>query len=149
MPIYNPDEASKQAWATLVEKQNKGLKPEEFTWFTPEDIPMKVLYTADDTSELPYTDTMPGISPYIRGPQATMYAGRRWTIRQDNPDIVVLFGIKQCFIQLKNGFWTKGVANLGSVEGDTCHTVSSGIGYVFKCFFRDPYTHKYSFWMSS
>ena len=82
MSIYNPDEASKQAWATLVEKQNKGLKPEEFTWFTPEDIPMKVLYTADDTSELPYTDTMPGISPYIRGPQATMYAGRRWTIRQ-------------------------------------------------------------------
>lgn len=82
MSIYNPDEASKQAWATLVEKQNKGLKPEEFTWFTPEDIPMKVLYTADDTSELPFTDTMPGISPYIRGPQATMYAGRRWTIRQ-------------------------------------------------------------------
>ena len=43
---------------------------------------MKVLYTAEDTAELPYTDTMPGLSPYIRGPQATMYAGRRWTIRQ-------------------------------------------------------------------
>ena len=43
---------------------------------------MKVLYTAEDTAELPYTDTMPGMSPYIRGPQATMYAGRRWTIRQ-------------------------------------------------------------------
>ena len=31
---------------------------------------------------LEYTDTMPGMSPYIRGPQATMYAGRPWTIRQ-------------------------------------------------------------------
>jgi methylmalonyl-CoA mutase len=31
---------------------------------------------------LPYTDTMPGISPYIRGPMSTMYAGRRWTVRQ-------------------------------------------------------------------
>ena len=82
MSVYNPDKATKAAWAALVEKQNKGLTPDEFTWFTPEDIPMKVLYTAEDTAELPYTDTMPGLSPYIRGPQATMYAGRRWTIRQ-------------------------------------------------------------------
>jgi methylmalonyl-CoA mutase len=82
MSVYNPDTATKAAWAALVEKQSKGLTPDEFTWFTPEDIPMKVLYTAEDTAELPYTDTMPGLSPYIRGPQATMYAGRRWTIRQ-------------------------------------------------------------------
>jgi methylmalonyl-CoA mutase len=82
MSVYNRDKATKAAWAALVEKQSKGLTPDEFTWFTPEDIPMKVLYTAEDTAELPYTDTMPGLSPYIRGPQATMYAGRRWTIRQ-------------------------------------------------------------------
>ena len=82
MSVYNPDKATKASWAALVEKQSKGLTPDEFTWFTPEDIPMKVLYTAEDTAELPYTDTMPGLSPYIRGPQATMYAGRRWTIRQ-------------------------------------------------------------------
>lgn len=82
MSVYNPDKATKSAWAALVEKQSKGLTPDEFTWFTPEDIPMKVLYTAEDTADLPYTDTMPGLSPYIRGPQATMYAGRRWTIRQ-------------------------------------------------------------------
>ena len=82
MSVYNPDKATKAAWAALVEKQSKGLTPDEFTWFTPEDIPMKVLYTSEDTAELPYTDTMPGLSPYIRGPQATMYAGRRWTIRQ-------------------------------------------------------------------
>ena len=82
MSIYDPSKANKDNWASLVEKQSKGLTPDEFTWFTPEDIPMKVLYTAEDTAELPYTDTMPGMSPYIRGPQATMYAGRRWTIRQ-------------------------------------------------------------------
>ena len=82
MSVYNRDKATKAAWAALVEKQSKGLTPDEFTWFTPEDIPMKVLYTAEDTAELPYTDTIPGLSPYIRGPQATMYAGRRWTIRQ-------------------------------------------------------------------
>jgi methylmalonyl-CoA mutase len=40
------------------------------------------LYTAADLEDLPLTDTLPGISPYIRGPMATMYAGRRWTIRQ-------------------------------------------------------------------
>ena len=82
MSIYDPSKANKENWASLVEKQSKGITPDEFTWFTPEDIPMKVLYTAEDTAELPYTDTMPGMSPYIRGPQATMYAGRRWTIRQ-------------------------------------------------------------------
>jgi len=80
--IYNPEEAHLKAWAGLVEKQSKGLKPEDFTWHTPEGIPLKTLYTAADTDSLPYTDTMPGMSPYIRGPMATMYAGRRWTIRQ-------------------------------------------------------------------
>jgi len=80
--VYDPKKATPEAWASLVEKQSKGLTPDEFTWLTPEDIPLKVLYTAEDTEALPYTNTMPGMSPYIRGPQATMYAGRRWTIRQ-------------------------------------------------------------------
>ena len=80
--IYDPTSANLNAWAGLVEKQNKGLKPEDFTWHTPEGIPLKTLYTAADTKNLPYTDTLPGLSPYIRGPMATMYAGRRWTIRQ-------------------------------------------------------------------
>ena len=82
MSIYDPDAANLSAWGALVEKQSKGLKPDEFTWHTPEGIPLKTLYTAEDLESLPYTNTMPGMSPYIRGPQATMYAGRRWTIRQ-------------------------------------------------------------------
>jgi len=82
VPIYDKGEASLENWSALVERQSKGLKPSDLTWETPEGIPLKVLYTAEDTEGLEYTDTLPGISPYIRGPMATMYAGRRWTIRQ-------------------------------------------------------------------
>ena len=82
MSVYDPEESTLSAWGQLVEKQSKGITPEEFTWHTPEGIPLKTLYTAEDIQELPYTNTLPGFSPYIRGPQATMYAGRRWTIRQ-------------------------------------------------------------------
>ena len=82
MSVYDPDATDLSAWGALVEKQSKGLKPDDFTWHTPEGIPLKTLYTAEDLESLPYTNTMPGIAPYIRGPQATMYAGRRWTIRQ-------------------------------------------------------------------
>ena len=80
--IYDPDSATHQAWRELAAKQLKGRDPETLVWQTPEGIPVKPLYTATDTAELPYADTMPGLSPYIRGPQATMYAGRPWTIRQ-------------------------------------------------------------------
>jgi methylmalonyl-CoA mutase len=52
------------------------------TWQTPEGIAVKPLYTADDLQGLPHTNTLPGFEPYIRGPQATMYAVRPWTIRQ-------------------------------------------------------------------
>lgn len=82
MSIYDKDAARVQDWEELVASQSKGLTAGDFTWHTPEGIPLKALYTAADTADLPYTDTMPGISPYIRGPMSTMYAGRRWTIRQ-------------------------------------------------------------------
>ena len=80
--IYDPNTANLENWSALVTKQSKGLGPDDFTWQTPEGIPLKTLYTAADTADLPLTDTLPGMSPYIRGPMVTMYAGRRWTIRQ-------------------------------------------------------------------
>jgi len=80
--IYDESSARLEDWEALVASQSNGLTPEEFAWHTPEGIALKALYTAADTADLPYTDTMPGISPYIRGPMSTMYAGRRWTIRQ-------------------------------------------------------------------
>ncbi|MFT7287974.1 MAG: methylmalonyl-CoA mutase [Halieaceae bacterium] len=70
------------AWEALATRQMKGRSPEELVWDTPEGIPVKPLYTAADTEGLAYADTLPGMAPYVRGPQATMYAGRPWTIRQ-------------------------------------------------------------------
>jgi len=80
--IYDKGGANPEAWKETATRQMKGKSPDELTWETPEGIPVKPLYTAADTADLEYTDTMPGMSPYIRGPQATMYAGRPWTIRQ-------------------------------------------------------------------
>jgi len=54
-------------------------------WTTPEGLVVKALYTAADIAALPdpsLADTLPGLAPFIRGPQATMYAVRPWTIRQ-------------------------------------------------------------------
>ncbi len=70
------------AWAAQVAKETKGLSPDELTWYTPEGIGLKVLYTEADIADLPNQRTLPGFAPFIRGPKATMYAGRPWTIRQ-------------------------------------------------------------------
>lgn len=69
-------------WKKLVEKESKGKKAEDFYWNSPEGIPVKALYTKEDIETLKHTNTLPGIAPFIRGPKATMYAGRPWTIRQ-------------------------------------------------------------------
>ena len=80
--IYDKSTATPDEWVKLAEKQLRGKGLDSLTWQTPEDIPVKPLYTAADMEGLDFTDTMPGMSPYVRGPQATMYAGRPWTIRQ-------------------------------------------------------------------
>jgi hypothetical protein len=51
-------------------------------WLTPEGIPVKPVYTAQDRDGLPFVDTLPGIAPYLRGPYPTMYVNQPWTIRQ-------------------------------------------------------------------
>lgn len=80
--IYDKTSATQDNWYELATQQMKGRSPDELIWQTAEDIPVMPLYTAADLDGLDYTDTMPGFSPYVRGPQATMYAGRPWTIRQ-------------------------------------------------------------------
>jgi methylmalonyl-CoA mutase len=52
------------------------------TWRTPEEIPVKPLYTAADLENIDHLDTMPGMPPFLRGPYATMYVQRPWTVRQ-------------------------------------------------------------------
>jgi methylmalonyl-CoA mutase len=75
-------QASLEAWAKAAAKSAPGGNVQALDWVTPDGIRVKPLYTAQDTKDLPYTDTLPGFEPYLRGPQATMYAVRPWTIRQ-------------------------------------------------------------------
>jgi methylmalonyl-CoA mutase len=80
--IYDKANTTPQQWAEVAAAQMKGKSPDALVTETAEGISVKPLYTAADIENLEYTDTMPGMSPYVRGPQATMYAGRPWTIRQ-------------------------------------------------------------------
>ena len=77
---FNP--ASLEAWAKAAAKSAPGGDLGALNWQTPDGITLKPLYTAEDLRDLPYTHTLPGFEPFIRGPQATMYAVRPWTIRQ-------------------------------------------------------------------
>ena len=69
-------------WRSLASKECKGQSPEELAWNTPEGIAVKPLYTAEDLEGLEHLDSLPGMAPFVRGPKATMYAGRPWTVRQ-------------------------------------------------------------------
>jgi methylmalonyl-CoA mutase len=79
-PEFRP--VSLDAWTQAARKSAPGGDVGALDWVTPDGIRVKPLYTAQDTENLPHTDTLPGFAPFIRGPQATMYAVRPWTIRQ-------------------------------------------------------------------
>ena len=74
--------ASLDQWTKAAAKQSPNGDPASLNWVTPEGIAVKPLYTAEDIASLPLTNTLPGLEPFIRGPQPTMYAVRPWTIRQ-------------------------------------------------------------------
>ncbi|MBP7201659.1 MAG: methylmalonyl-CoA mutase [Propionivibrio sp.] len=80
-PVF-ADSSNLDAWKKAASKTAPGGDVDNIKWVTSEGITVKPLYTKADVADLPYTDTLPGLAPYIRGPQATMYAGRPWTIRQ-------------------------------------------------------------------
>ncbi len=69
-------------WVEMATKQMKGKSPDTLTWKSPEGIDVKCLYTAADIEGMDTVGSLPGMAPYTRGPMATMYAGRPWTIRQ-------------------------------------------------------------------
>jgi methylmalonyl-CoA mutase len=71
-----------QKWQELAKKELRGKPLDALTRKTPEGIDIKPLYTALDTQNMECADTLPGFDPFVRGPKATMYAGRPWTIRQ-------------------------------------------------------------------
>ncbi len=74
--------ADKQAWEALAQKELRDKPLSDLTWKTLEGIEVKPLYTEADTAGLAHLGTLPGVAPFTRGPRATMYAGRPWTIRQ-------------------------------------------------------------------
>ena len=71
-----------QSWQELVNKERRHQTPDHHFWDSPEGIPVQHLYTSDDLIRRNYKESLPGLSPYTRGPRATMYTGRPWTIRQ-------------------------------------------------------------------
>ena len=68
-------------WKKLAQK-DLGADPDKLVWNTPEGIAVKPLYTAQDLAGLEHLESLPGFAPFVRGPRATMYVGRPWTIRQ-------------------------------------------------------------------
>ncbi len=72
---------SVNAWRAQVEAQT-GRGADSLAWQTPEQIPVKPLYTAADLDACDHVNTMPGIAPFVRGPYPTMYAQKPWTVRQ-------------------------------------------------------------------
>lgn len=76
------NKAALDAWQKQVEKDLKNQTIDKLTRQTPEGIPLKPLYTAADLNEIKFKETLPGFAPYTRGPRASMYTVRPWTIRQ-------------------------------------------------------------------
>jgi methylmalonyl-CoA mutase len=78
----NSTDANLDLWRELATKERKGKDVDGLVWKTPEGIDVKPLYTKADVAGLDFADSIPGAFPFIRGPRATMYAERPWTIRQ-------------------------------------------------------------------
>jgi len=76
------DKKTLDDWVALAQKECRDKPLESLTVSTAEGIPVKPLYTADDVAGLEHVGSLPGFAPFVRGPRATMYAGRPWTVRQ-------------------------------------------------------------------
>ena len=70
------------SWKSLALDELKGKPLESLNWITPENITIKALYTRSDVETVSHLNELPGLANFSRGPRATMYAGRPWTIRQ-------------------------------------------------------------------
>ena len=69
-------------WQNLAIKELKDKDLKKHYWETPEGIIVKPLYTEEDVKNLNHKIGLPGLPPFTRGPRATMYTNRPWTIRQ-------------------------------------------------------------------
>ncbi|WP_395713931.1 methylmalonyl-CoA mutase [Reyranella sp.] len=69
-------------WEKLAARELRDRPVSSLDWTTPEGIVVKPIYTAEDLEGLEVVGSLPGFPPFTRGPKATMYAGRPWTVRQ-------------------------------------------------------------------
>jgi methylmalonyl-CoA mutase len=69
-------------WRELAGRELRGGDPEALSSETPDGLAIRPLYTAADLEDLEQADSLPGAFPFLRGPRATMYANRPWTVRQ-------------------------------------------------------------------
>jgi methylmalonyl-CoA mutase len=69
-------------WEKRAAKELRDKPLSSLDWTTPEGIVVKPLYTAADLENLETLGSLPGFPPFTRGPKATMYTGRSWTVRQ-------------------------------------------------------------------
>jgi len=74
------DKKDIENWQDLAGKELRGDALDSLNWETPEGITVKPLYTSQDVDGI--DETLPGLFPFTRGPRATMYTKRPWTVRQ-------------------------------------------------------------------
>ncbi len=82
MKKNNQDNPSLADWQQIATKELRGRSVDDLHHLTAEGIRIKPLYIRTDIEKLDHIDGLPGLAPFVRGPRATMYAGRPWTIRQ-------------------------------------------------------------------
>ena len=68
-------------WAARVQAEC-GIDPGDLTWVTNEQIPVRPLYASEDLLQLEHLGFTAGLPPFLRGPYASMYVIRPWTVRQ-------------------------------------------------------------------
>ncbi len=69
-------------WTKRATDELRNRTPDDLIWQTPEGIAVRPVYGPEDLSAAAHLNSVPGEAPYTRGPKATMYVGRPWTIRQ-------------------------------------------------------------------
>ena len=80
-PGIGADVPTPEMWSKAAQRV-AGRPGSELDWKTAEGINVKALYTAADRAGIEHLDTFPGFPPFVRGPYASMYVNRPWTVRQ-------------------------------------------------------------------
>ncbi|MBM4206345.1 MAG: methylmalonyl-CoA mutase, partial [Gammaproteobacteria bacterium] len=80
--MMTDSKADRQAFEKLAVGELGKAPLSSLNWMSPEGIEIKPLYTVEDLEGIAHLNTFPGLAPFVRGPRATMYTNRPWTIRQ-------------------------------------------------------------------